>query len=64
MSADQPVPLDWRVLLGEIFAEAERHGLGTFQPDFTATPGREQDAAAFIGARADHLGPARLGDAP
>ena len=57
-------PLDWRILLGEIFAEAERKGLGRYEPGFTAAPGREDDAAAFIGQRAEHLSEARLNPQP
>lgn len=56
-----PVPVEWRALLAEVFVEAERHGLGTFDPGFRATPGREDAAAAFIGARCDHLAGPRLG---
>ena len=53
-------PLEWRQLLAEILVEAERHGLGRFEPAFTAHAGREDDAARFIGQRADHLAPIRL----
>jgi hypothetical protein len=61
VTADEPVPLEWRTLLAEILIEAERHGLGTYQPGFTAASGREDAAAAFIGSRADHLAEIRLG---
>jgi hypothetical protein len=54
-------PLSWRVLLFEIFAEAERHGLGTVDVQFNAAPGRSDEAADFIGARADFLADNRLG---
>jgi hypothetical protein len=59
----EPVPLAWRELLGEVFVEAERHGLGTYTPAFAAAPGREEAAARFIGERASHLSELRLGDA-
>jgi hypothetical protein len=55
------VPIEYRELLAEVFLEAERKGLGRFEPGFTATSGREDDAADFIGSRCDHLAELRLG---
>ena len=56
------VPIEWRELLAEVFAEAERKGLGRFEPGFTATPGREDDAADFIERRCAHLAELQLAE--
>lgn len=54
-------PNAWRRLLAEIFADAEDHGLGTWGPTFTATPGKTEEAANFIESRAALLAESRLG---
>lgn len=53
-------PNAYRRLLAEIFADAEDHGLGTWGPSFTATPGKVDEAAAFIESRAELLAERRL----
>jgi len=47
--------LQERQLLLELFCEAEQRGLGTVVLTFTPTPGREEQAKAFIAARGDFL---------
>jgi hypothetical protein len=38
-----------------MFAEAEDRGLGTLNVGFTATPGREEEAADYIAPRSEFL---------
>jgi hypothetical protein len=54
------IPNPWRRVLAEIFADAEDHGLGTWDPSFTANPGKAEEAAAFIESRAALLAEKRL----
>jgi hypothetical protein len=63
VTALNDVPLDWRELIAEIFIEAPSARASEFQPGFTAIPGREDDAATFIGQRSEHLSETRWGDA-
>lgn len=55
MTADEPAPLVWRAMVAEVFAEAERRGLGRFEPTFTAAPGRRLLARAFVDHRCQQL---------
>jgi hypothetical protein len=50
-----PISTEYRVLLAEMFAEAEGRGLGTLDVGFTATPGREEEAADYIVPRREFL---------
>ncbi|MCU1660490.1 MAG: hypothetical protein QOI36_6202 [Pseudonocardiales bacterium] len=50
-----PVSTEYRVLLAGMFAEAEGRGLGTLNVGFTATPGREEEAADYITPRREFL---------
>lgn len=52
-------PLEFRLLLIEAFADAERRGLGTVQPGFTAHRGLADQAADLIAHRVEHLLAAR-----
>ncbi|PSK99758.1 hypothetical protein CLV30_11761 [Haloactinopolyspora alba] len=48
-------PNSYRIALARLFAECEDRGLGTWQPTFQATPGREDEAADYIEARAEFV---------
>lgn len=50
-----PDPLAWRSLAAQVFAEAERRGLGRFTPQFVAAPGKRLLAQAFVDHRCDEL---------
>jgi hypothetical protein len=50
-----PVSTEYRILLAGLFAEAEVRGLGTLNVRFTAAPGKEEEAADYIGPRTEFL---------
>lgn len=49
------IPRAWRLMLAEVFADAEDHGLGTWTPTFQAAPGCADQAADFMEKRVDFL---------
>ncbi|HZZ47573.1 MAG TPA: hypothetical protein VFE65_11865 [Pseudonocardia sp.] len=55
MTAADPASTEYRILLAEMFAQAEGRGLGTLNVGFTATPGKEEEAADYIGPRSEFL---------
>lgn len=61
MTNTDPMPVEYRTALAELFAECETRGLGTLHVGFTATPGHEDEAADYIAARADFLAAQRFG---
>lgn len=54
-------PNSYRLVLAKLFAEAEDKGLGTWSPTFRAAPGRENEAADYLGARAEFVAEQELG---
>jgi hypothetical protein len=53
-------PNPYRRLLAEIFADAEDHGLGTWNVTFNAALGKTEEAANFVESRAALLAETRL----
>lgn len=60
MTNTDPMPVAYRLTLAELFAEAEGRGLGTLHIGFTAAPGREDEAADYIGSRCEFVAERRL----
>lgn len=60
MTNTDPMPIECRLIMCELFGEAEVKGLGTLHIGFTATPGREDEAADYIDARVDFIADRRL----
>ncbi len=61
MTNTDPMPVQFRLVLAELFGEAESKGLGTLHVGFTATPGHEEEAADYIGARTAFVAERRFG---
>jgi hypothetical protein len=55
MTDTDPISTEYRILLAGMFAEAEDRGLGTLNVGFTATPGKEEEAADYIAPRSEFL---------
>jgi hypothetical protein len=53
--AGEELPLEWRAVLAEVMADAERRGLGRMVVGFTAVPGMGVEAEEYIAARCAHL---------
>jgi hypothetical protein len=60
MTDTDPISTEYRLLLVGMLAQAEGRGLGTLNIGFTATPGREEEAADYITRRSEFLAGRRL----
>lgn len=55
-------PVKFRLILAELFGEAESKGLGTLHVGFTATPGMENEAADYIERRTEFVAQRRFAE--